>query len=131
MAGTWKPKHPHLCARCDWKGVRAVTARSCPKCGHWHPQRVEKQGKAKPAAKLKLSPAQARVMQWISQGWGARVSHGAAVEINSQRMCNVDTMTTLTKLGLVERDPDSRMWVATAEGRKLTPSYRPVEGEEP
>lgn len=42
--------------------------------------------------KPKLSPAQAKVMHWLSQGWGARVSHGTAVEINGERVCNVDTM---------------------------------------
>jgi hypothetical protein len=41
---------------------------------------------------MKLSPAQQRVMLWLSQGWGARVSHGSAVEINGKRVCNVDTM---------------------------------------
>lgn len=40
---------------------------------------------------MKLSPAQQRVMLWLSQGWGARVSHGSAVEINGNRVCNVDT----------------------------------------
>ncbi|HBP6378493.1 TPA: hypothetical protein L6A07_25260 [Pseudomonas aeruginosa] len=54
--------------------------------------------------KPKLSPAQARVMQWLSQDWGARVSHGAAVEINGERVCNVDTMASLSRMGLVERE---------------------------
>ena len=29
-------------------------------------------------------------MHWLSQGWGARVSSGAAVEVNGARICNVD-----------------------------------------
>lgn len=71
----------------------------------------------------KLSPAQKKVMHWLSQGWGARVSHGSAVEINGERVCNVDTMTALMRLGLVERESQAPYWVATAEGRKLSPSY--------
>lgn len=71
--------------------------------------------------KTKLTPAQARVMKWLSQGWGARVSHGSAVEINGQRVCNVDTMTALEKLGLVVRGEPHRTWKATETGRKLKP----------
>lgn len=51
-----------------------------------------------------LTSAQARVMEWLSQGWSARVSHGSAVEVNGERMCNVDTMAALVRLGLVARD---------------------------
>lgn len=78
--------------------------------------------------KLKLSKAQAKVMLWLSQGWGARVSHGAAVEINGERFCNVDTMTALEMMGLVYRD-ESRYWKATDEGKKLSPSYRATEAD--
>lgn len=74
-------------------------------------------------AKPKLSTAQSRVMLWLSQGWGARVSHGSAVEINGKRVCNVDTMATLTRLGLVERD-SSTYWHATEAGKKLSPRYQ-------
>ena len=73
--------------------------------------------------KPKLTKAQERVMLWLSQGWGARVSHGAAVEINGQRVCNVDTMTALVRLGLAERESRPPYWMATSEGRKLSPSY--------
>lgn len=75
--------------------------------------------------KPKLSNAQEKVMLWLSQGWGARVSHGAAVEINGQRVCNVDTITTLVRLGLVERETRAPYWMATEEGRKLSPNYSP------
>ena len=75
--------------------------------------------------KSKLSNAQQKVMLWLSQGWGARVSHGAAVEINGQRVCNVDTMSSLVRLGLVERETCAPYWIATEEGRKLNPNYSP------
>ncbi|ELG7182267.1 TPA: hypothetical protein ACGW3N_000251 [Pseudomonas aeruginosa] len=87
--------------------------------------------KAEPRVKKpKLSKAQEKVMLWLSQGWGARVSHGAAVEINGERVCNVDTMTALEKMGLVSRDPSTRYWKATDEGKKLSPSYREPESLE-
>lgn len=79
--------------------------------------------------KQKLSPAQKKVMVWLSQGWGARVSHGNAVEINGERICNVDTMTALVRLGLAERESRPPYWMATAEGRKLSPNYRPNQVE--
>jgi hypothetical protein len=74
--------------------------------------------------KPKLTDAQQRVMLWLSQGWGARVSHGSAVEVNGKRICNVDTMSALERLGLVERESRPPYWMATAEGRKLSPSYK-------
>lgn len=80
-------------------------------------------------AALKLSPAQKKVMHMLSQGWPARVSHGSAVEVNGERICNVDTMTVLVRLGLVERESQAPYWVATAEGRKLSPNYSPDRTE--
>lgn len=79
--------------------------------------------------KPKLTPAQQKVMHWLSQEWGARVSSGAAVEINGERICNIDTMTVLVRLGLAERESRPPYWMATAEGRKLNPNYRPEQGE--
>lgn len=74
----------------------------------------------------KLSPTQTRVMDWISRGWGARASHGSAVEINGQRVCNVDTMAALSRHGLVVRE-ENGYWRATDAGRKLCPDYRALE----
>lgn len=79
--------------------------------------------------KPKLSPVQQKVMLWLSQGWSARIAYGAAVEVNSERLCNLDTMTALERHGLVERDRHTRHWKATDEGRKLSPNYRPTEAE--
>lgn len=78
---------------------------------------------------MKLSPVQKKVMHWLSQGWGARISHGSAVEINGERFCNEDTMSVLMRLGLVERESQAPYWVATAEGRKLSPNYSPNQSE--
>lgn len=79
--------------------------------------------------KPKLTSTQLRVMHWLSQGWGARVSSGSAVEVNGERICNVDTMTSLVRMGLAERETRAPYWMATAEGRKLSPNYMPEQGE--
>lgn len=66
-------------------------------------------------------------MRWLSQGWSARVSSECAVEINGERICNVDTMATLVRLGLAERETRAPCWMATPEGRKLSPSHSPSD----
>lgn len=78
-----------------------------------------------PSNEYKLSPVQKKVMTWLSQGWSARISSGSAVEINGKRACNVDTMTVLARLGLVERESRHPLWVSTDKGKKLSPSYQP------
>lgn len=78
--------------------------------------------------KIKLTDAQARVMTWMSQGWSARTSHGSAVEINGERVCNVDTLAVLERHGLIKKDKTySNLWEATPEGKKLSPNYQPPE----
>lgn len=77
----------------------------------------------------KLTSTQKTVMQWLSQGWGARVSHGCVVEVNGERICTVTTMTALERHGLVERESRAPYWVATTEGRKLSPNYMPDMGD--
>ncbi|MFK4132275.1 hypothetical protein ACI2KR_08270 [Pseudomonas luteola] len=77
--------------------------------------------------KPKLSPTQEKVMLWLSQGWEARLSAGSCVEINATRFCNVSTMKSLERLGLVEQESKTSYWTATAEGRKLNPRYQADE----
>lgn len=43
MSGTWKPKHQVKCNKCGWTGKRAIISKSCPKCGHWHPMRTDRE----------------------------------------------------------------------------------------
>jgi len=67
---------------------------------------------------IKLSPAQKRVMDMMSHGWPASKHSGMSVYINGLRQCNVDTMTVLERLGLIERE--SRWtWKATKKGREM------------
>lgn len=79
-----------------------------------------------PAKARKLTATQTEVMKWLSQGWDARVSVGAAVDINGKRVCNLNTINALVGLGLVAQDAQTRCWGATAEGKKLSPSYQPT-----
>lgn len=80
-------------------------------------------------SKPKLTPVQQAVMRWLSQKWEARVAVGSAVEINGSRVCNLSTMNALARLGLVEQQSHAPCWVATAEGRKLSPNYSPDQDD--
>ena len=67
----------------------------------------------------KLTAAQKRVMSWLGKGWTGRPAHGSVIEVNGQRICNVDTMMALSRLGLVIKDGNGQ-WAATEAGKKLT-----------
>lgn len=67
----------------------------------------------------KLSTAQKRVMKWLGRGWEAFPGCGVTVLVNGQRICNVDTITALIRIGLVEKT-ETPSWKATQEGRELT-----------
>lgn len=69
----------------------------------------------------KLTKVQREIMKWISQGWSAQQANGQAVHINGKRVCNVATMDSLARAGLVEHEPEFRCWKATALGRTLAP----------
>lgn len=66
-----------------------------------------------------LSAAQKRVMKWLGYGWSAQRSHGTTFEVNGQRICNLDTMTSLKKKGLIV-ETKTGTWEATEEGKSLT-----------
>lgn len=69
--------------------------------------------------KIQLSSAQQRIMKWLGYGWEAETRHGAAVYVNGSRLCNIDTMTALTRKGLVEKIGHWN-WRATEKGKSLT-----------
>tara|TARA_R110002124_G_scaffold128157_2_gene288541 strand:+ start:17441 stop:17719 length:279 start_codon:yes stop_codon:yes gene_type:complete len=77
-----------------------------------------------------LTPVQSKVMAYLSQGWVARVSQGSGVEINGSRVCNLATMKALQRRGLVEDKTQEPCWAATADGRKLSPSYDSYEDDQ-
>lgn len=67
----------------------------------------------------KLSEAQKRVLKWIGKGWHGQPGVGSAVMVNGQRICNVDTMSTLRRMGYVQQDGDG-CWRVTDAGRSIT-----------
>jgi len=83
--------------------------------------------KEKDMAEPKLSEAQRRVMKWLGYGWTSEPGAGMAIHVNGKRLCNVDTLMALKRLGLVEQldgpGPNGKLvgqWKATEEGRALT-----------
>ncbi|MDA8093302.1 MAG: hypothetical protein M0T84_05205 [Betaproteobacteria bacterium] len=74
---------------------------------------------------VKLSEAQRRVMKWLGYGWKSEPGAGMAIHVNGKRICNVDTLFALQRMGLVEQIEDHGLkqvgqWQATEAGRKLT-----------
>ena len=66
-----------------------------------------------------LTEAQTRVMKWIGNGWSTEPGDGSAVLVNGHRICNVDTMMALYRLGLASKD-DRGCWSATESGKTIT-----------
>jgi hypothetical protein len=66
----------------------------------------------------KLTEAQKRVMSWIGKGWSARRSHGTVIEVNGERICNVDTMMALSRMGLAQQAQEGTC-AATDSGKNL------------
>jgi phage FluMu protein Com len=36
----WLRKYRVKCPACDWRGVRGLLAKKCPRCGYYHPQKL-------------------------------------------------------------------------------------------
>ena len=74
----------------------------------------------------KLTKTQSAVMNWMDKGWKAYNTYGNRVEINGKRICTTETMASLERAGLVERE-GVRAWTVTDAGR----AWRgPVESNE-
>lgn len=72
-----------------------------------------------------LTDAQRRVMKWLGYEWKSEPGAGMAIHVNGKRVCNVDTMHALERLGLVEQlivygHKAVGEWQATQAGRDLT-----------
>lgn len=65
---------------------------------------------------VKVTLAQQRVMKWLGHGWRSAPGSGSAIMVNGERVCNVDTMTTLCRNGLVVLDSPG-CYSATQAGR--------------
>lgn len=74
---------------------------------------------------MKLTEAQRRVLKRLGHGWESEPGAGMAIHVNGKRICNVDTMHALLRLGLVEqKEVGGRKrvgeWKATQAGRNIT-----------
>lgn len=74
---------------------------------------------------IKLTSAQRRVLKWLGKGWSSEPGAGSAIMVNGKRICNVDTMLALQRMGLVvlaqlNGQPLTGVWEATAEGKRVT-----------
>lgn len=67
---------------------------------------------------IKLTAPQKRVMKWLQGGWSAQKANGSAIHINGKRVCNIDTIMALKRMGLVQED-GSYYFVATDHGRAV------------
>jgi len=68
---------------------------------------------------VKVSAAGRRVLRWLGKGWRTEPGAGSALMVNGQRICNVDTMTSLARCGLVV-EGQRGCWSATPDGRRVT-----------
>lgn len=50
---------------------------------------------------MKLTNAQKRVMMWLGKGWTSEPGAGTSIHVNGSRICNVDTLKALERMGLV------------------------------
>lgn len=67
----------------------------------------------------KLSEPQKRVLKWLGRGWRAEQGSGTAVMVNGNRLCNVDTVNALKRMGYTEND-NAGCWVATDLGKTVS-----------
>ena len=71
----------------------------------------------------KLSKAQLKVMSFLGKGWSTVPGNGMSIMINGERICNVDTLIALQKLGFVEQKKATNgvklvgEWMATPVGK--------------
>ena len=68
---------------------------------------------------VRLSPTQQRVMKWLGKGWRTEPAAGSALNVNGKRICNLDTLNALQRLGLVNR-LEPGVWEASTLGRNVT-----------
>ena len=65
---------------------------------------------------MKLTKTQIAVMNYLDKGWKAYATTGNRVEVNGNRICTTETMASLERAGLVEREGVAA-WKATEAGR--------------
>lgn len=75
----------------------------------------------------RLTQTQLQVMKWLGKGWRSEAGAGQNVMVNGRKVCTMQTMQSLQKLGLVEVEPNTPIsptgipwsWQATESGKAL------------
>jgi hypothetical protein len=75
----------------------------------------------------RLTQTQLQVMKWLGKGWRSEAGAGQNVMVNGRKVCTMQTMQSLQKLGLVEVETDTPIsptgipwsWQATESGKAL------------
>lgn len=75
----------------------------------------------------RLTQPQLQVMKWLGKGWRSEAGAGQNVMVNGRKVCTMQTMHSLQKLGLVEVEPNTPIsptgipwsWQATESGKAL------------
>jgi hypothetical protein len=65
---------------------------------------------------VKLTKTQTAVMNYLDKGWKAYATTGNRVEVNGKQVGTTETMASLERAGLVEREGVAA-WKATEAGR--------------
>lgn len=63
---------------------------------------------------IKLTQAQMKVLRQLASGFTPVRGKGSSIQINDKKICNVDTITSLVKKGLL-----SDTWQITTQGAML------------
>ncbi|MGP1715756.1 MAG: hypothetical protein ACTS9Y_01125 [Methylophilus sp.] len=68
----------------------------------------------------KLTKVQQKVLSHLDHGWTTEPGCGMSIHINGQRICNLDTLKSLQKKGLVEQ-------IQNPNGIKLVGQWKAVD----
>ncbi len=73
---------------------------------------------------LQLSEVQKKILKYLESGRIALPGNGASITVNAKRVCNIDTMMALSRLGLVQKDAQG-CWSATSCGKTVAKQLTP------
>lgn len=72
---------------------------------------------------VKLTQAQMKILRLIAGGFEANRGKGSAVVVDNRKICNIDTMTSLIKKGVLAQTEDG--WALTQDGSAIAKKLFP------
>jgi hypothetical protein len=72
---------------------------------------------------VKLTQAQMKILRFIAGGFEASRGKGSAVMVDKRKICNIDTMTSLTKKGVLTSTDNG--WILTQNGSAIAKKLFP------